>query len=199
MIDWQTILTSVLLSSTIVSGFLFLFKKTFEKGIETKFKEIENRQRLNLEENKRRQGKVFDDQYELGKSILGLTYRVRNVYREIIDELNESDYNLLFIKDRFVSQNEYYKSLEILLLDNRAILPKVLFKELHDLKHCISYFSSSLHFLISGELSNNKEKVSQLITSCQETYDKIDDHYIVITGIIQSSLGVEGQELHSIE
>lgn len=191
MINWQTILTSVLLSSTIVGLIVFLLKKTLEKGIETKFKEVENKQRINLEENKRREGKIFDDQYEICKSVIALTYRVRNGSRDIVDELSKNDYNLLFIDDRLKIQADYFRALRDLMLDNRAVLPELVFKELHDLSHSIDYFNSNLIRLSRQNKKLNSQQVQEIITETKAKFQKIDQHYLVMTGIVQSSLGVD--------
>ena len=149
MINWQTILTSTLLSGTLISVILFLFKKSFEKGIETKFKEIENRQRLNLEEDKRREGKLFDDQYDLYKIMLALVYRLRNGARNIITQLNKTDYKFQYLNPPLKIQDCYHKSLETLLFENKAVLPEKFFGELHDLKHCVNSINSNLHYILN--------------------------------------------------
>jgi hypothetical protein len=190
MINWQTILASVLFSSTIVSAVLFIFKKMLEKGIETKFKEIENRQRLNLEEAKRRQGKIFDDQYDLSKTIVALTYRVRNKAREIMNELNNPDFNPQLIGKKIKAQSNYHKYLDKLLLDNRAILPDLLFNELHPLKNCINSFNSYFYFLANKERLE-EERIIEIKNEMQELYTKIDEHYLVITGLVQSAIGLD--------
>jgi len=190
MTNLQTILTSIVLSSSVVGAILFLFKRTIETGIKTKFKEIENKQRLNLEEKKRRQGKLFDDQYEMGKSILALTYRVRNCSRDITDELNKVDYSLQFVNQRFKIQNNYYESLETLLLDNRAILPEVLFNEVHELKHRISSINNRLYILLNEAKPLKEEEMKNFIDKIKRDYAKIEEHYAVMTAIVQSSLGV---------
>lgn len=182
---------SILLSSGIVSLIVFLLKKTLEKGIETKFKEIENKQRLDLEENKRREGKIFDDQYEISKSVIALTYRVRNGSRDIVDELNKADYNLLFIDDQLKIQNDYFRALRDLMLDDRAVLPELLFKELHDLSHAINYFNSKLIRLARQKKSLSTHQIQDIINETKEKFKQIDQHYLVMTGIVQSSLGVD--------
>lgn len=191
--NWQTILTSVLLSGSFVSLIIFLLKKTLEKGIETKFKEVENKQRLDLEENNRRQSKIFDDQYEICKSVTALTYRVRNGSRDIITELEKGSYNLLFIEDRLKLQNEYFKALKDLMLDNRAILPELVFKELHDLAHAIDYFNSNIRILARQNKSLAGLEIQKIISTTKELYRKIDDQYYAMTGIVQSSLGVQSR------
>ncbi len=189
MLNWQTILTSTLLSGTLISVILFVFKKTFEKGIETKFKEIENRQRLNLEEDKRRQGKIFDDQYDLLKTILALTYRVRNGAREIMNLLNKTDYKFQYTKEFLHIQDGYHKSLETLLFDNKALLPDSLFGELHDLKHCINRFNSNLYLLANKEITA-VDKIEAVKVHIKDDYNKLEQHYLVMTGVVQSTIGL---------
>jgi len=176
--------TSVLLSGSFVSLIVFLFKKTIEKGIETRFKEIENKQR---------QSKIFDDQYEIYKSVIALTYRVRNGSRDIVDELDKASYNLLFIEDLLKLQNEYFKALRDLMLDNRAILPELVFKELHDLSHAIDYFNRNIMILARQNKDLAIQEIQIIISSAKEKYKKIDDHYYAMTGIVQSVLGLKSK------
>ena len=178
MINCQTILTSTILSGTLISVILFAFKKTFEKGIETKFKEIENRQRLKLKEDKRREGKIFDDQGDLLKTILALPYRVRNGAKEIMNLLSETDYKFQYIKEFLHIQDGYHKSLENLLFENKAFIPDSLFGELHDLKHCINRFNSNLH-LISNKKITAVEKIDEIKI-------RIKNDYMMDTKILRS-------------
>ncbi|NNV55032.1 hypothetical protein [Limnovirga soli] len=188
MINWQTILTSTLLSGTLVSVILYLFKKTFEKGVETKFKEIENRQRINLEEDKRRQGKLFDDQYELYKTLLELVYKLRNSARENMYQINKRDFKFQYLKPFLQKQHEYQKSLETLLYQNKAILSESFFGELHDLKRCVN--SISLNFRLFAKLKNSEEgEIDEIKSLISKDYNKLEQHYLIMTGVIQSAIG----------
>lgn len=204
MLEWKTIIASIVGATTISGAIIFLAKKMFEKGIETKFKEIENRQRLILEEASRRRGKLFDDQYDFLKKVLTVIYRTRNELREMLEKFNlifkqykhktkNSSPNISFNKTGIEDILNNYILLDDLLKENRAIAPAHLFDLLHQLRNSIHHFHQSVAVLNSqsGPSTEEIDTWSNKILSFKKDFQDIDNMYIEITKSIHAWIGVE--------
>lgn len=185
MSNWGTVITSIISSGVIASVIIFLTKKILEKSIETKFKKAENQHKIDLEEVKRRERQLFDDRYTLYKILNSLIYKVRNSYKDLAWQL-ENETHLNVSKSLRTKFNKYYTTLENLLFENKFILPDILFKELHDLKHCLSRANKNLHFL-SEIYDGNQHSI--IIQDIKIEYSKIENHYNTMQRILQSESG----------
>lgn len=190
MINWQTILTSILCSGTITTLIILFFKKIIERGIDSKFNTLENKERLLFEEDGRRAGKIFDDQYEAYKAVIAIVYRIRNESRHIVGLLNENEFNLEKIKVRKVILEEYYKVLHRLRYDNRVILGDVFWNEFHSLQNPINFIINFLEIFIQEGSSTNREEIEELIKRIKHHNSDIDEHYLRITEIAQTILQI---------
>ena len=189
MSQWETIITSVISSGLIASASIFVAKKTIEKGIETKFKQIENQHKIDIEENKRREAKLFDDRYELYKIITSLLYRVRNSHRDLANELESNEINQGVLDSISKTHDEYSKLLDKLIFDNRVIFPDIFFNEIHDLNKNIAHSNQNLRRLLNNKY--NIEEKGIIIKAIQVLYKKIENHYNVMLGIMQVEAGVK--------
>jgi hypothetical protein len=105
-----------------------LAKRTIERLLDAKIKEMEERHKLWLAELTRRQAHVFDEQFVVLKTLLSMTYRLRNAVKELKAASREQRQEIM---PRIVAGA---CECEEMLIANRAIIPHEIFRIAHTLK-----------------------------------------------------------------
>jgi len=102
--NWQIILTSVVTSlvssSVITAGIIYILKKSIDRTIDYRFEKSLEESRLNSQEKVRRQATIYDKQLEVLREILALTYRLRNASRDFAEQISKE--TQLYGKDYMV-------------------------------------------------------------------------------------------------
>lgn len=193
--DWQTIITSVLTSlissSLITAGIIYVLKKSFDNAIDFRFEKLLEQQRANIQEEARRDASLYDDQYNALKQAVSLTYRLRNSAREIASRFST---DTILEKDILKTIKEFEeKHLEIreLLYKERAILPPFLFELIHELNNKVNNMDVViLAHLERKKKSGAKLNMEQFRIEVSEIFGEIDEIYSALVLGSQSQMKV---------
>lgn len=183
MLDWTTILTSVLGSATIVSAIMYIFKKTFDKTIDYKFTEAESRTKAQVEELKRRQSILFDKMFEVEKNLLSEIYESRNLIKyELIKLIEEKNFHKA--DELIIKINIKEKIISDILIRERIIIDEIIFAMSHEFKHALF----KLKMYVEKQKSNSILDTSEL-REIKVLTSKIDSIYEKITITIKKHYG----------
>jgi hypothetical protein len=172
--DWKLILGSATTTGILLAIAAYVMKHTFEKILDTRLKEIEERHKASIAENIRRSGMVFDQQLTALKQAVELIYATRNMARAAAQgELSHK--GLDRAHDALLSN---YRRVEQLLFSERAILPATIFRELHALKH------------LSFQLCSVLERPDKYDLDPVTLYARIDKSFNEILRNVQSHFNV---------
>lgn len=93
--DWQVIITSILTSlvssSIITAGIIYVLKKSFDSALDYRFGKLLEQQRANIHEETRREASLYDKQFEALKQAVAITYRLRNATRDLASQLSSNN------------------------------------------------------------------------------------------------------------
>lgn len=177
----KLIIPSVGLSVLIASGLIYIFKKFFEKKIETHFnKELETiksnltKQNMLLQEISKKQLEVFPP-------ITEAVSRSRSIARDILNDLPiyQSDYRSK-LGDLCIQIVEF-------LLRTRIYLPLALFEILHTYKENLQNFIFKYDLITNPE---NDEVNEGLLDNLKQIYNEIDMLYKKIVTQSQEILSI---------
>lgn len=165
-----TYIAEIFAPTGIAALLIYLLKKHLEGSIAHRFKEQEVKQKIVLEEVIRRQGKIFDEQFENGKLLCTVTYRLKNLSQIIGHFIEKGEYYNQF-EDDF---NQFRRNSDLLvdtLYSDKMIMEDEVFKVVHDLKHACSTF---IDVVRSAHAANREYDLKQFVT----VMDKIEHaHY----------------------
>jgi P-type conjugative transfer protein TrbJ len=85
--DWQTILTAVvtslLSSSLITAGVVYLVKKGIDRTIDLRYEQMLEKTRLQAQEQSRRQAALYDQQTQALQALVAHVHRLRRLARDL--------------------------------------------------------------------------------------------------------------------
>lgn len=142
--DIQQLLVSLGAPAVVTGVIAYLLKNSIEKVIDSRFKLLEERNKLFLAENTKKQAELHDKRTDLYRTLLTLIYRARNATKEALDlpaPLTPDETRKVTSKLRV-----YHSALTELLYEERAFLPDDFFGLAHDLKAAVSEFISRLEY-----------------------------------------------------
>jgi signal transduction histidine kinase len=188
--DWQTVVASIASSGIVASGIGYMLKKTFDRTLELHFERISDQNKALIQEGMRRYAFIYDKQYEVLKLILSLTYRLRNLVRELserVENMNQRENHELY--ERFQGYNN---ALVELLYEERAILPASIFRIAHELKTVLGGINSNLSFIDrrrhTGRITD--EWLQAKYRDVRTDYKLIDGQYNQLVGQVQDAIGI---------
>ncbi|RRB06314.1 hypothetical protein [Larkinella rosea] len=180
MIDWKTIVYSIFGSATISAGVIYILKKGFDKAIDSKFAHIENENKLELVEIKRRQSMIFDKIFEAEKNLLSAVYESRNIIKnDIIRLIEVGDFSTTIDMIKKIENSESIVS-EILVKD-RILLDDEIFKKSHRFKHILYDLYVAIKLITNVDVTPNENSILEIKTLAVEA----DDIYDTITNLIK--------------
>lgn len=191
--DFQVILTSVvtaLVSSSLISaGVIYVVKKSIDTALDYRFQKLLEESRSQIQETARRQAAVYDKQSETLKTILALTYRLRNTTRGLAEQLEkQKDLYTKEFRDELSKFELYHEALREIMFEERALLPEACFILMHDLRHktlaLLMEFQGFTRKRSEGERAKLHEKATK-------TFNEIDNLHQQLVSIIQAHIGVE--------
>ncbi|CAM3972257.1 hypothetical protein MUGA111182_19865 [Mucilaginibacter galii] len=163
-------LAEIFAPTGIAAVFIYILKKHLEASIAHRFKEQELKQKLVLEEVVRRQGKIFDEQFENGKLLCTVTYRLKNLCHTISYFVQKGQTYSQF-EDDFKQFRQNSDLLVDTLYSDKMIMEDDVFKVVHDLKHACTHFTD----LIMRAHATNRDCEPREI---EKVADKIEQaHY----------------------
>src|SRR6266508_4464464 len=89
--QWDTLITSIGGATVVLGALGYILKHSFERVLDAKLKESEERRKAEMAETARRQAALFDKQFGTLQTILELIYRARNVAREIVESEGKAE------------------------------------------------------------------------------------------------------------
>ena len=91
--DWQTILASITASSVIAAAIGYVIKKSYDRALDLRFERLKEQNKGLINEEMRRRGSLFDEQYSALKTGLSLVYRLSNKARDAMSLIESEDRN----------------------------------------------------------------------------------------------------------
>ena len=198
--DWQIVLTSVVTSlvssSVITAGIIYILKKSIDRAIDYRFEKSLEESRLNSQERVRRQATIYDKQLEVLREILGLTYRLRNASRDFAEQISKE--TQLYGKDYMESIKKmlnYQKALIDILIEERALLPPSIFELTHEMKNRTGPMIARIENLRLKNKSETENDSIKARDSLMNDYQKIDETHQSLVNMIQAQIGIfEGKD-----
>ena len=135
-----------------------------------------------MTETVRRQAALYDQQFGALKTILALIYRARNAAREIYQSDGRAD------RDAYQRLQAYHTSMQEILFEQRAILPKDVFLTAHDSKHhLIGLLSAIERFRRPGRSEPRPDHNDEV----RKIYELLDAGYQRLVSAVQSHIKIE--------
>lgn len=143
----DALITSLVTTVTITAAIGFVLRQSFEKVLENRLKKIEERNKADIQEELRRQSKLFDERFGALKTCVALVYKARNAARYMRDNPDRVPPLLErqggWEYDPIRAIKSFHAAIEELLFEDRAVLPKEIFAVAHEFKHLILRYTSA--------------------------------------------------------
>lgn len=198
--EWHSILISISGTAGVVGALGFVFRKSFEKLLETRLREIQEQQKAEISEAFRRKATVFDKQFDAFRTASSLVYRARNLSRQIKD----APYLLIEEREPGAGKKQesrnvlealrtYYRAIEELLYEEVGLMPKRPFKILHDQKYRIQRFLSTAELYADqqGKIKIDNKKKAHLQKDMTIAYEDLDRGYEIFLDFSRKYIGSE--------
>ncbi len=175
--QWDTLITSIGGASAVLGVVGYVLKRSFERVLDAKLKESEERHKVLLAETVRRQAALYDQQFGALKTILALIYRARNAARGIHQSDGKPD------REVFRRLHFYHSSMEEMLFEQRAILPEDVFDVAHRTKH-------QVHELLAHveHLRRRPDAAPKYTEYLREMYEALDTSYQHLVSAVQAHI-----------
>lgn len=188
--DWLTIVTSFSSSAAVAGAITYALKKSFDRALDLRFERLKEQNKALINEEIRRRGSLFDEQYSALKTGLALVYRLRNKARDAIRFMESEDRNQ--VKKCTREMGSLVTAAREILFEERATLPKRFFDCLHNMHHDVAVFNTICD-TFSHERNAEKDKTTEIIKRAKEGYEMIDTIYLVFAEDVHSYLGVSSE------
>jgi hypothetical protein len=200
-VDWATILSSTGLSAAVFGGLSLLLKKSVENSLAVFFETVKEERKARIQEEVRRQAKLFDRQFESFSTVLALVYRARNASRELRELLENAEPEKGLEKSTPHHKGEvmkavsdlrkrivtYHRALEELLFQDRIYFSGLVFSLAHESKGVIMEIDS----LVKYAQHADDEKGRQARRRLSDAVTRLDSMYEALVAKIQTEAGVE--------
>jgi hypothetical protein len=135
--DWQLLFSALGGASAIAIGLALFLRRSIERLLEVKLKEVEERHKVQLAEVTRRQAAIFDQQLGPLRTLLSLVYQLRNSAKTLAIVTPGERRSAREECVRFASEITH------LIIENKAILPSEIWKIAHITKGSTNMFLGS--------------------------------------------------------
>lgn len=132
MIEVSTFFTALLTSSIVIGAATFISKRWVERAIDARFKALEEQNKAQLSEAFRREAESYDAIRPALMTALEIVYRVRNITRDLANR--PSDSTTSEGRERLSILAGYAGTLSEILVKHRAVIPRSVFRSLHEIK-----------------------------------------------------------------
>ena len=173
--QWDVVLGAIGGVGAIIIAVTLFLKHGFERLLDLKLKEAENRNKILLTELTRRQAALFDLQLSPLSSLLSHLYRLRNIAREFKDAKTPS--HQLELAER---TKRCANDVQSLLVDYRAVLPSAVFSVAHSAKGSARMISETLiaekvDFHTEGKHTHliDRDALQAYLEDIEELYDSL--------------------------
>jgi hypothetical protein len=180
--DIQQILVSLGGPAIVTGAIAYALKHSFEKLLDTRIAQLEERNKAFIAENIKRQAQLFDKRSEIYRTIVALAYRSRNAARDALAPPKDSSRRP---NDVLLSRLEsYHQILAELLYDERAVLPSEFFDFAHEMKSTMA----KLHYLLEYRSRRSEPLDSRKEEDLNQTISYIDSLYQQLVLLAQKHL-----------
>lgn len=181
--DWSTVAIAVPAAAAAAGVVGVVLRVTVERAIDARFKILEEQNRAKIQEETRRQSRLYDRQFDALKAALTITYRLRNTLREVT---TDAPPEMNRVKELMSRVRTLHDALSELLFEERAILPEGLFVHLHELRH--EFDSLSRYQLQTPRLA---AKTKDDWARVRSKYQIIDKLYLELASSVRIAIGAD--------
>lgn len=186
-IDWSNIISATSIAAAIASAIGYALKKSFERILDARLKQAEEKSKAAISELTRRKAAIYDQQVSTLKTATSLVYRSRNTARTVKETA---------IAGGIQDKNADIKTLlaqhaairELLYLDV-AILPEEIFKSLHRLGHNLQDCAAALE-PFGKRRAKNTDPTGDEKRLVEEKFILLDTDYQQLVSLVHRHLGV---------
>ena len=144
--------------------------------------------RLRLGEEIRRQADLYDAQSKLFAELLEMTYRIRNVARDLSE--SKSSIQIPQLSAKSVRRlKEFQEALTELLYKKRGMLPEIIFSMAHDLKQHTAMLETELDLLGHSRVPN--DRAHQIYQRVSKLFTEINAIYETMIPLVQVHIGIK--------
>jgi hypothetical protein len=195
-IDWNTIftavITSILSSSLITAGIIYLVKKSLDSMIDLRYEKILEETKLQMQEVSRRKSALYDQQAKAFQECISYIHRLRRIAHSIqilssqeIRGAKRKEFDKILTEFR---QN--HKEFEEFISENRVLLKIKYAETQHDLRSVLTSIEG--YRMIIGQ-TQNQEDSDQLIDSLKASLFRLDEQYFRLLEDAQTFLGTSDE------
>jgi hypothetical protein len=166
-----------------------ILKSIFDRTLDSKYKALEEKLKIQFAEETRRQGKIFDSQIEPLRLFVALVYKIRNLTRALAVDQKLTE-------NKIRELDSLVKDLRANLHESRALLPEDVFEILHGTIGKTLGFRGYLLFN-SGLVNHREQKRLQMHEQhkpIEVLYQELDMSYGYLLIKIQEHLGISNDK-----
>ncbi|MBC7879388.1 MAG: hypothetical protein H7Y59_19640 [Anaerolineales bacterium] len=190
--DWNTIftavITSILSSSLITAGIIYLVKKSLDRMIDLRYEKILEETKLQMQEVSRRKSALYDQQAKIFQECISHIHRLRRIAHSIqglssqeIRGAKRKEFDKILTEFR---QN--HKEFEEFISENRVLLKIKYAETQHDLRSVLTSIEG--YRMLIGQ-TQNQEESDQMIDSLKASLFRLDEQYFRLLEDAQTFLG----------
>ena len=190
---WRTILTavitSILSSSIITAGIIYLVKKSLDRMIDLRYEKILEETKLQMQEVSRRRSALYDQQAKTYQAYISHMHRLRR-FAHTIQELSPQEIRGKKRKEfdqMFTEFKQNYKEFENFISENRVVLKLKYAETQHDFRSLISSIEGYRNLI--SRTNDNEETSDQMIAALKTSLFRLDEHYSRLLEDAQTFLG----------
>jgi hypothetical protein len=191
-IGWTEITASAFSTLSLTGAFAYVLRRSFDKKLELLGEELKAKMeadkteaRLAAEETTRRRAKVYDVQFELLRTMIAASYRLRNAIRDAAS----ADLAQSAVRARELSKiDSYLESIQELIFDAKAVLPNDIVVEFHSVKHDGIYARTDVARLSD---TTSAEEVKTARNRLELQYEHVDSSFQRVLQLAAKQLGVQ--------
>lgn len=188
----DTIIATVL-GSGVGAGIIgYLIKRSYEHALDIRIERIKEETKSAIVEQARRQSRIYDEQYEVLKLLLSLTYRLKNALQYLVTNTfsRTLNHNLTETRETFRRFQAYHDGLVELMYEERAILPDPLFEIAHEFKGSTTVLRHHLDKILASSSKESEKKLKSTYEHSTLEYKSLERGYEKLVTEIQGIIGV---------
>lgn len=191
--DIQTILTAVvtslLSSSLITAGIVFILKKSLDRLIDLRYEKILEETRSHIQEATRRRSALFDQQAKAYQDCIAHIHRLRRLARSV-QEMTAQEIKGSKRKEFNNSIDQFkqaYSSFENFISENRVLLSLKHAQTQHEFRNV--YASIMGYHSLINKLDDDHNQIEQLVSTLKSSISRLDEQYLSLLEDAQVFLG----------
>lgn len=186
---FTAVITSILSSSLITAGIVFLVKKSLDRMIDLRYEKILEETKAQIQETTRRKSALYDQQAKAYQTCIAHIHRLRRLARSI-QELSAQEIKGARRKEfdnLFLDFKQNFAEFENFVSENRVLLQVRYAETQHDLRSLIGNITGYQSWI--GKLNDNHDTLDQMITALKNSLSRLDEHYFLLLEDAQAFLG----------